>query len=364
MMSKLRPSGRRSLSLAERTEKFWNWFGDNEEKISRMFPFKTQCEADKLISLVSSGTKLISENIYYNLGGDHEFIFSIEDWPDLFVIYPYIISCMPERLKSEWNFLPCNPGTDDPFVFRMNNVEIETAEIMIRATYSEENRVFDITYFARDLDTLSELQSNGTMLVILEQTLGDRLSYIYVGAITRSEKFEEGMIQLPGLRKHIKEVLAARGNELCEDPRLNFGVYHMEPKESKEPRFDIVTGYTSLDSILAGYYNGSTKLVDHIRSFGAKAVYLAYNNPDNLNLSDLTKFRNEIEDKITCEIIEPLNNAQLIGAATGLINSYVDFIVYDYDSFVSALRDFMKQYPHLSSYLAEFKMHAHKTIIS
>ena len=89
------------VPLAGRVERFWNWFVDNEATLSEMIHPKTQEDADEFMEFIHEGTALISENMNYNLGGDYEFTFSVEGWPDLFILYPYIISHMPESLKAK-----------------------------------------------------------------------------------------------------------------------------------------------------------------------------------------------------------------------------------------------------------------------
>ncbi|MCO7113747.1 hypothetical protein NIB75_18325 [Bacteroides uniformis] len=76
---------------------------------------KSMEEADAFMEFISKGTNLISEDMHFNIGGDHEFTFSVEGWPDLFIIYPYIISCMPECLERQMEVLPLQPGQSRVF---------------------------------------------------------------------------------------------------------------------------------------------------------------------------------------------------------------------------------------------------------
>lgn len=88
------------MPFAYRVERFWNWFVENEKKLSEMIQPKTSEDANELTAFINEGTSLISDNLYYNLSVDNEFSFSVEGWPDLFILYPYIISRMPDCLKS------------------------------------------------------------------------------------------------------------------------------------------------------------------------------------------------------------------------------------------------------------------------
>ncbi|MCS2303887.1 tetratricopeptide repeat protein [Bacteroides ovatus] len=68
------------LPLTRRVKEFWNWFVENEEKLSGMMNPKSMEEADAFMEFISKGTNLISEDMHFNIGGDHEFTFSVEGW--------------------------------------------------------------------------------------------------------------------------------------------------------------------------------------------------------------------------------------------------------------------------------------------
>lgn len=346
------------MPLAGRVEQFWNWFVKNEKKLSEMVHPKTNEDAEEFMAFVREGTSLISENMNYNIGGDFEFSFSVEGWPDLFVIYPYIISRMPESLKAKWKFHPFNNGTDAAFGFRMFGADIDTARIMVRTSYIEKTGSFQISYHEKGLNALPVNESDGAMWVILENTLGEGISFKYINGIESASEPEEGMIPLPELRKHIKETLEAHDKELCGNPKEIYSTYKLNPQESDELRYDIITGFTCLDSIIADYYNDSTELFDHINSFGAQAVYIAFPNPENTEGNDILNLRHDIEDRITAEILGPMKAGQVIGGATGTHNSYIDLIVYDLITFIHVVKPLLAQYPKLSFYLSDFRQHA------
>lgn len=132
----------------------------------------------------------------------------------------------------------------------------------------------------------------------------------------------------------------------------------MNPQESDELRYDVIIGSTCLDSIIADYYNDSTDIFDHVNSFGAQVVFIAFPNPDDIDSSDILKLRHDIEDRLSDEILEPMNLGQLVGGAAGTENSYIDLIVYDLITFINVVKPLLAQYPKLSFYLSDFRQHA------
>lgn len=341
-----------ALPLTRRVKEFWNWFVENEEKLSGMMNPKSMEEADAFMEFISKGTNLISEDMHFNIGGDHEFTFSVEGWPDLFIIYPYIISCMPECLKGKWKFFPFNPGKVGSFAYRVHNTDVDMGKIMVKASYDEKRENFNIRYYDKNLCALPEENSDGNFYVILELVLGEGVSFKYVNGIERASGIEEGMIALSGLRQHIEETVKSHGHEFFENPKDVYTGYQLTPKESDELRFDVIVGSTCLDSIVADYYHGSTEIFDHADGFGVQALYMVFQN--GVGEDNILNFRHDLEDRITEEILEPGNLGVITGGATGTEYSYIDLFVYDLRAFVKKVIPLLDEYPEYSFYISDF----------
>ena len=341
-----------AMPLTRRVKEFWNWFVENEEKLSGMMCPNSMEEADAFIEFISKGTNLISEDMHFNIGGDHEFTFSVEGWPDLFIIYPYIISCMPECLKGKWKFFPFNPGKVGSFAYRVHDTDVDMGKIMVKASYDEKRENFNIRYYDKNLCALPEENSDGNFHVILELVLGEGVSFKYVNGIERASGIEEGMIALSGLRQHIEETVKSHGHEFFENPKDVYTGYQLTPKESDELRFDVIVGSTCLSSIVADYYHGSTEIFDHVDGFGVQALYMVFQN--GVGEDNILNFRHDLEDRITEEILEPGNLGVITGGATGTEYSYIDLFVYDLRAFVKKVIPLLDEYPEYSFYISDF----------
>ena len=341
-----------AMPLTRRVKEFWNWFVENEEKLSGMMCPNSMEEADAFIEFISKGTNLISEDMHFNIGGDHEFTFSVEGWLDLFIIYPYIISCMPECLKGKWKFFPFNPGKVGSFAYRVHDTDVDMGKIMVKASYDEKRENFNIRYYDKNLCALPEENSDGNFHVILELVLGEGVSFKYVNGIERASGIEEGMIALSGLRQHIEETVKSHGHEFFENPKDVYTGYQLTPKESDELRFDVIVGSTCLSSIVADYYHGSTEIFDHADGFGVQALYMVFQN--GVGEDNILNFRHDLEDRITEEILEPGNLGVITGGATGTEYSYIDLFVYDLRAFVKKVIPLLDEYPEYSFYISDF----------
>lgn len=345
------------IPFAKRVDDFWNWFLENETKMSDIFWPVSDTEVDKFTAFVHEGTSLISENLYFNLGGDHEFTFSVNGWPDLYLLYPYIISRMPESLKGKWKFFPFSQGADRLFNFRMYGADINTEQIMVRPFYQEDRNCFTITYHENNLNALPKEKSENVMWVILEKLLGEGIASTYIKEIAPSRSAGKDMIPLHELKKRIEESVKAGGKDFLENPKdLNTG-YSMTPRESEELRFDVIVGTTCLEAAVTEYYDDSTVIFDHANSFGAQAMFIVFENYCT-DGHTLLNFRHELEDRISAEILEPMNLGQVTGGANGTKCGYIDLLIFDVQAFVDMVRPLLAQYPGLSFYISDFRQHA------
>lgn len=128
----------KEMPFKNRVDAFWQWFLQNEAELSRIVEKRSEYDADDIIRFITQGTDLITENVYFNIGGGYEFTFSIEGNSHLFYLYPYLISRMPEKLKGKWRFFPYNQGTDNSFAFQMYGVEVDMSEVHVAVGYCEE----------------------------------------------------------------------------------------------------------------------------------------------------------------------------------------------------------------------------------
>ena len=343
------------MPLAQRVEAFWEWFVENEEKLSGMMCAQSMEEADAFTEFISEGTNLISEDVHFNIGGDHEFTFSVEGWPDLFILYPYVISRMPESLKGKWKFFPFNQGKEGTsLAFRMDDTDIDIAKIKVNASYLENSNDFNIRYYDENLCALPEEKSDGIFHIILELTLGEGVSFKYIREVERGSGIEDGMIAMSELKQHIKETLKSHNQKFFENPKDLYTSYQLTPKESDELRFDVIVGSTCLDSIVADYYNDSTELFDHANSFGAQAMFIVFPNGNDDDGHQILKFRHDLEDRITDELLEPNHLGLITGGATGTAYSYIDLLVYDFLAFILKIRPLLEEYPAYSFYISDF----------
>ncbi len=346
------------LPFRKRVEDFWKWFTANEARLSDMVENRNEYDMNQVVTFISEGTDLLSEDVHFNIGGNHEFTFSVEGNSDLFYLYPYLVSRLPEQFKDKWKFYPSNPGMDTPFSFAMYGVQIDMANVRVAAAYQEDQNNFTISFYETNLCSLPEAQSYNAYYIMMEIMLGEGLSYQYIANVERANALSDDMIPLPELRNHITETIKAHENEVYENPQQIYTSYHFEPEESEELRYDVIVGSTNFEPLVAQYYQDSTKLFDHINQFGAQAVFLTFpHESEEDNRKKTLDFRYELEDRLEAELLEPDGLGILLGGAIGQECCYIDLLLFDKPAFLKKIVPFLQAYPQYTFYLSDFRQH-------
>ena len=354
------------IPFKSRVDAFWSWFLQNEAELSRMVEKRNEYDSDVVVGFIEQGTDLIAKDVHFNIGGDYEFTFSIEDNEHLFYLYPYLISRMPESLEGKWHFFPYNPGMDASFEFRMHGIKVNIEEVYVYANYDDKQNDFAVSFYEKGLCSLPEEQGYGTFCIMMEIMLGEGLAFRYISDVERADELRGDMFPLTTLRKHITQTLKEHGKEVFENPKDVFVTYQLEPEENEELRYDVAIGSTCFSHLISQYYENDTTIFDKINRFGAQAVFLAFPY-DNISAEQrklVLDFRYALEDRITKEILNPEGLGLLLGGAMGTCCCYMDFLLYDVNAFLEKVVPVLREYPQYSFYLSDFHQNCRLTRLS
>lgn len=353
----------KTIPFRQRVQNFWQWFTENEAELSQMVERRDDYESDRMVEFVSRGTALLSDRVQFNLGGDYEFTFSVEGNTELFYLYPYVVSCLPPQFAGKWHFFPFNPGTDGSFSFGIYGVMVDMEKVRVGLDYREEEDVFTISFYEKQLCSLPEAECYNAFFIMMEIMLGEGLSYQYIGDAKRADAPAGDMISLSELRSCIVDTLTKHDKKVCDNPRDVYTGYRLQPQDNEELRYDVVAGSTCFEPLITEYYQESTELFDRLNEFGVKAAFLAfsYDIEEGGNEKDVLNFRFDLEDRIEAELLAPEGLGFLLGGAIGESTCYIDLLLYDEATFVEKIIPFLKDYPQYRFYLSDFRQHCELT---
>lgn len=335
------------INFLKRIELFWRWFEENEEYISNML----QNNHDDLINFVSSGVKIISDNISFNITKNYKFIFTVDGKNYLFYLIPKIISSMPYKLREKWTFLPYLPSSEGiNFSIDVQNKKIYMQEVFIKIEFDTENDKFDLIFYNSELNNLDREEAYNIFFIMMENSIGEGLSRIYIRYVDISNTKLYNMITLTELEEYMKKILQFYRKELITDPIKQYFSYTFEPKNVNMPRYDIIAGITSYYETINDYYSENVHDIVEISKCGARALFLSYtyddeNDNDEIRREILNE-RYEIQNRLEKEVLGHSGNeiGIVVGRAIGIYNIYIDLIVYDEDEFIKRAKILLAEY--------------------
>lgn len=345
------------MTFLQRVDEFWKWFSEHEETLSDMATHPGQYESDQITSFVSEGIARLAMEIPFNMGGQHEFSFAVEGQAHLFYLLPYLLRRKPQDLHHNWHFFPyLQSSHGQSFDFGMYGIRVSTEDIRVSTGYDPEDNTFRLRFYHPALCSLPEEQCLNAFYILLELTIGEGLSTVYVGDVAQAPSMEEGMFPLTELEGRIEEAIDAMGHSRVTSPEELYTSYQFTPQEDGSLRQDVIAGVTCYTGLLNDYYAGETLNADALAACGAKACFLffPYGGADR---GDVLQSRYDLEERLQREVLGPRGSGQesgmVLGGALGVDYAYIDLLLYDEPTFMQRVRPFLASQPYDFS-LADF----------
>lgn len=306
---------------------------------------------EELIAFVDEILQTAFHRVYFEMGvndeGKYELILTPEgDRTKLIQIY-YWLQQAPESLNEKWNFYSTKPGKgNSDFRLEMHGVSLEAKDMQIYAEPDEERKKIDIQIYSPKLMKLDENQRYSIFFIELDQFISEIYTMEYIGFVDfiEDEPEDEQAIPLEKLKSYIDYVINENDWPKPGNPCDEYSAYNMKPPQAEEYelRKDIVAGYTSCIPFLNAYYSGENELFDSYSEDGVIFGFIYYNNT-NIPRENTVAFRTEIEEKITEKTVDA-GIAHPTGGATGYQYSYIDFVIFDFESFLDITKTIISEY--------------------
>ena len=358
-------------SFTARVDEFWRWFEKNERRLCDISERRSEHVREYSLKLIEQGLSIIGPDILFNIGGDHEFTFSVHGEDYLFYLTPYIVDRMPESLKGKWHVNPYNYGTEGKgFTFNMYGKQIACADVRVKADYDDARNAVSLRFFHPEFNNIDENDALNAFYTLFNISMGEAFTYNYIDQLKRTDAEEEGMMPLTDLYASLRQRIESYGKQMQESPSKHYNTYRCNPDTSGEfnnARFDVISGTTNYTALVRDYYQAEMYRNVKLMAFGAKAAYLAFtydnNEEERKKMLDL---RYELEDRIAKEIFlhgdEHPGNGCVLGGATGIECMYIDLLLFDEKDFIRRMREMSKDYP-INMVLSDFRLGAWYTLI-
>ena len=317
-------------TLVQRVREFWQWFSENEEKLSDLIEHPDRMGgSEDTVAFINQGIALLHEDLQFNMGGDHEFTFAVSGTHERFFLLPYITANLPAQFRDKWTFFPCMQSVKGKeFGFQMHGTRVGNDDVMVSAVPDEEGKRANLRFFAAPWAELEEKNCYNAFYTLMEITIGEALAHSCVEDVTWAGAAEEGMIPLTQLEQWMLDNLCEDGK--APDPSQNYFVYQLQPGDEPQPRKDVFIGSGHCAPIINGYYAEKDECYDTFAAFGAKPVFLYFTYEDR---DTVLEKRNALMDKIEAEVLGERGSGQeiglMLGGAVGQNYAYIDLLLYD-----------------------------------
>jgi hypothetical protein len=334
--------------FTERVHKFWEWFSGNEERIAAFAENpgqSSQEDADAFVGFLSEGVGLISENIHFNIGGDHEFTLAVSGDDYLHYLLPYIVALMPPEYEGKWHFFAGMQGTNgENFGLRMHGADASAEDMLVSMQFEEGANKADLRFFCESTAELEDNEAYGFFYILLENIIGESLSYTCVGKVDRAAAKEPEMFPLIELEAKLKDFLL-EGKD-APNPAQMYFVYQIDGNaDDPMPRADVFIGRGCYGWLINAYYKGENNCFDAFADCGATPVFLYWDI--DADRADSLAERNEIEDRLIEVALsedDPSRAGIVLGAAMGQVRAYIDILLYDPSDFWGKAKPILEDY--------------------
>lgn len=319
------------MTFSEKADAFWQWFVENEPVLAQMADHPALYDPQQVIAFVDQGVSLLSSQLQYTMGGHREFTFAAEGKESLFYLLPYLVSRKPGALDS-WTFRPLLPGQGStPFDFSMFDLCFSSGEVLIDIGLEPSTGTFRLSFYHPQLCSLEQPSSLTAFYQLLDLTLGESMSHIYISEAQPLSQPEEGMFPLTDLKNRLLEAMEALGLPQIQRPDEQYVPYGFHPQESLLPRFDVIQGSTCYTGLINDYYAGRTENLEGLGEYGASACFLTFAPEEYLGTEEADAIRYQLEQQIQ-QALGPRGSGQekgiVLGGATGTEHCYIDLLLY------------------------------------
>ena len=341
--------GNTRKSFKKQALEFWAEFEKEEANIRQLMKAKT--DPNTLVKTMSEILKTAFTDVPFEMGinkeDKHELILSPNGNRILLIQILYLLRYKPDHLDKHWNFYSSKPAHGyEGMELGMYGLTIPASDFSIYTNLNEETKIINIEVYAPILKDLGDNEKYTALFIMLDLFIGELYTMEYIGTIDfinnkKNDEFES--IPLFKLKSYIEYLINEHDWEKTKDITKQYTGYRANATENSETlREDVFIGSTSCFEIIRALGQDDIFPIKALEEDGVHMAYIYYDN-STVASENMVPQRAEIEDHLD-EIFEKKGIAQLIGGATGNRNSYMDFIIYDLESFIEISKEEMKKY--------------------
>jgi hypothetical protein len=204
--------------------------------------------------------------------------------------------------------------------FDIYGKKISLGDTLFSSVFNEETKRFDIVIFNPEFKNLEEPHLSNFKYLLLDELLGESVVATLIGKVSIQLNGDQ-MVNYQVLYDEINKNIQINGWEKDNLITSIWTSYQRIPT-GNDKRNDIFVGSTIVPEL-------NNLKNDPLRNSGAEYTYIYFEH-SQVNKDNLISERTKISSRLV-EILKNEKLGYLIGEATGVNNSYIDFILFDVD---------------------------------
>lgn len=333
-----------SPTLKQRVTEFWNWYAENAE---RFYKTIENAKCSDLEPEVSTAVDRWLPGMAWVFGPGannqgHSFTLSGEGFLPRQFVAEYWLQQAPQL--PGWTFYASRQRSEKckGFILRLDeNENFRPGEFWVCPYVDDEEEEIDIAVWHPTIHRLPEEERLHALFLMLDEILGEHGTQNWIGEIKFSEDQLKQSIPIFELREMIEETQKSHGWSK-HPPTETWSSYHLEESGTEWLRHDIVAGSARYFRLVGNYSDAHGPCEHPLPELGVDYVFVAVQTSHFPRGSEVDG-RSKIEDVII-DALERTGSGISIGGATGFINCYMDFMIYDGENSLKIVKETLRKH--------------------
>jgi hypothetical protein len=342
----IRPHALHRATLAargssRRADSFWRWFQTVAPR------FYDTIEAGRCSSLTGETSAKVDEILPGfawvfgpgENGRGHSFTLTGEGIIHRQLLTLHWLSRAP--VIDNWTFYAARqPGPIKGHVIEMDGLRFDPKEIWVTPAIAAEDENIDITVWHPAWETIDRGRQSTVTFLFLDEALGEYGTDWWIGQVEFGDGKLAGAIPVEELAEYVGATSKARGWKKHSPGEL-WTLFETQKSSDNFPRADIITQNTCVPKLFTNFMNAAGDYEDPLTGTGADYVYVSVDSsffPKGQEVSG----RGEIEDAIE-KALTAFNGGRCVGGALGRERCYSDFLLFDGERSLNAIRYVLRE---------------------
>lgn len=355
-------------SFKKNVQLFWTEFAKQEKEIRSQIDDFKNIDRVKFVDTINEIVSIAFTDQPFELGHNdnknkYELIFTPYGNEVILMQLIYLVETMPDSLKDLWSVYSSSPSFTNHQELSLNlkgqEITVNAEDFKITTHLNEEVKKINIDVSIPIINELPKDEQYKILFMMLDRSISEIYTMKYIGNVNIVEPSKSNWLKkiiakpsdskdnipLTKLKSYIDYLINDNDWNKPNYPFESWSAYKLTPSENEASlRKDIYVGTTSCYHLIEEVLSGEKDVypINQLSEDGVSLMYV-YFCIDNIDREEVLPSRDAVEKKIEEELISN-KVAALIGTATGTHHTYLEYIVYDTDTFMESVINIFKEF--------------------